>query len=179
MARKKEVAKVVETTEEVKATEVVAEVKTAEATTKKTRVTKATKAAKKAVEEAAAAVEEMEAAVKEEVEEVPIEEAEPAKPEDLLKTPTKVAEQIAKMCNPDLSFEEETKEDRFHRIAPSRVSRVLDALRILNHCSTLDRYEYTEEEVDKMFAAIRKKVDSVENNFREKLDINQETDFSF
>ena len=178
MARKKEVAKAVETTEEVVAA-VVEEVKAAEATTKKTRVTKATKAAKKAVEEAAAAVEEMEAAVKE-VEEVPIEEAEPAKPEDLLKTPTKVAEQIAKMCNPDPSLEEEeTKEDKFHRIASARTSKVLDSLRILGHCSNLSTYEYTEVEVDKMFTAIRRKLDSIENNFREKLSKNQEVDFKF
>lgn len=121
------------------------------------------------------------AAEAKEVEEVPFEEAEPAKPEDMVKyggsnrNKTDLEEQFDQM----IAAEPETKEERFHRIAPGRVSRVLDALRIMGHCSNLSIYEYSEEEVDKMFTAIRRKVDSLENNFREKLESNQEVDFKF
>ena len=151
--------------------EPIEETKPAKKTTKKKAAPKkaTTKKAEKVVE-------------KKEVEEVPFEEAEPAKPEDLLKTPTQVAEQIEKMMKASAEgFDPytETKEDKFHRIASARVSKVLDSLRILGHCSNLNTYEYTEEEVDKMFTAIRRKLDNIENNFREKLRSNQEVDFKF
>lgn len=106
--------------------------------------------------------------------------AEPAKkPVAKKAAATKVGKQIEKMANPAVDPDLESKEDKFHRIAPARVSKVLDSLRILGHCSNLSTYEYSEEEVDKMFNSIRKKLDFVEHNFREKLECNQEVDFKF
>ena len=108
--------------------------------------------------------------------------AEVEKAEEPVAPKTEMGEQfdaMMKAAEEDFDPDSETKEDKFHRIAPGRVSRVLDALRILGHCSNLSTYEYSEAEVDKMFTAIRKKVDAIENNFREKLDYNQEVDFKF
>lgn len=92
---------------------------------------------------------------------------------------TKIGQEIDQLSNMNSDPDLETKEDKFHRIAPARVSKVLDSLRILGHCSNLSIYEYSEEEVDKMFSSIKRKLDAVEHNFREKLEYNQEVDFKF
>ena len=49
---------------------------------------------------------------------------------------------------------QETKEQTFLRIATSRVSNVLKALRILGNCSNRNNYSYDQEQVNKMFATI-------------------------
>lgn len=48
----------------------------------------------------------------------------------------------------------ETKRERFHRIASNRTNRIIDQLRLLGNCSNRSNYEYTDEEVKKIFAAI-------------------------
>lgn len=48
----------------------------------------------------------------------------------------------------------ETKRERFQRIASSRTNRVIDQLRLLGNCANRSNYEYTDEEVKKIFSAI-------------------------
>ena len=48
----------------------------------------------------------------------------------------------------------ETKTETFLRIAEPRVVKVLDTLRILGNCSNRTNYEYTSEQIDKMFNTI-------------------------
>lgn len=48
----------------------------------------------------------------------------------------------------------ETKHERFQRIASSRTNRIIDQLRLLGNCSNRSNYEYTDEEVKKVFSAI-------------------------
>jgi len=58
-----------------------------------------------------------------------------------------------------------SKEDNFNRLAPSRVNALLNRIRILGNLSNRSSYEYTEEQVDKMFATIRERLKLVENKF--------------
>ena len=52
----------------------------------------------------------------------------------------------------------ETKQDRFKRIAEKRTKRILNEIRILGNCSNRSGYEYSEEDIQKIFNAIEEKV---------------------
>lgn len=49
---------------------------------------------------------------------------------------------------------EETRHERFQRIAEKRTNRIIDQIRLLGNCSNRSNYEYDEEEVRKIFSAI-------------------------
>lgn len=55
--------------------------------------------------------------------------------------------------------ENETKNEKFLRIATPRVNAIIDKLDILANCSG-SAYDYSEEQVEAMFQAIRDAVDS-------------------
>lgn len=61
----------------------------------------------------------------------------------------------------------ESRADKFKRLAPPRVNKILHALDTLGNCAG-PSYEYTEEQVAKMFDAIQNKVDSVKAGFEKK-----------
>ena len=48
----------------------------------------------------------------------------------------------------------ETKHEKFQRIASNRTNRIIDQLRLLGNCSNRSNYEYTDEEVRRVFNAI-------------------------
>jgi hypothetical protein len=53
---------------------------------------------------------------------------------------------------------EESRNDRFKRIAAKRTNDILEKIRILGNCSNKSSYEYTEEEVSKIFSEIEKQL---------------------
>ena len=59
----------------------------------------------------------------------------------------------------------ETQEQRFKRIAEVRTNAVLDRLRILGNLSNKQMYSYSEEDVEKIFWAINKKVKEIRLKF--------------
>ena len=63
--------------------------------------------------------------------------------------------------------ENETKNEKFVRIASPRVNAVIDKLDILSNCASAN-YEYTEEQVESMFQAIRDAVDACYAQFQPK-----------
>lgn len=48
----------------------------------------------------------------------------------------------------------ESKSDAFRRLATRRTSNVLDRLRVLGHCANPHLYEYSDEDVKRIFKAI-------------------------
>jgi hypothetical protein len=50
----------------------------------------------------------------------------------------------------------ETKHDRFKRIAVRRANDLLEGIRILGNCSNTTTYDYTPQEVDKIFKELEK-----------------------
>lgn len=60
----------------------------------------------------------------------------------------------------------ETPEERFKRLATSRTSAVLDKLRILGNLSNRQLYSYSEEDIDKIFSAINKRVKETRAKFK-------------
>jgi hypothetical protein len=55
-------------------------------------------------------------------------------------------------------MEQETRHERFKRIAAKRTNEILEKIRILGNCSNKSSYDYTEEEVNKIFSEIDKQL---------------------
>lgn len=69
----------------------------------------------------------------------------------------------------------ETNRDRFIRIAEARTQKIIDMIDLLGNCSNQYNYEYTQNDVNKMFNAIENALkinkakfisDSTNNNTR-------------
>lgn len=60
---------------------------------------------------------------------------------------------------------EENRHERFKRIAAKRTNEILEKIRILGNCSNKSSYEYTEEEVNKIFSEIDKQLRSTKARF--------------
>jgi hypothetical protein len=59
----------------------------------------------------------------------------------------------------------ETPKERFKRLATIRTNEVLKRLKILGNCANRYIYDYTEEDVEKIFSVIEKKVREVKLMF--------------
>ena len=62
--------------------------------------------------------------------------------------------------NPD-----ETKNEKFIRIAESRVTKLLAWIGKLDNLSNRGNYEYTDEQVEQMFSAINEELEEVKSHF--------------
>ena len=59
----------------------------------------------------------------------------------------------------------ETNRDRFIRIAEARTNKILEMLRLLGNCSIKSSYEYSEEDVKKIFNALNRELQNTKNKF--------------
>ena len=57
------------------------------------------------------------------------------------------------------------RRERFLKIASNRTNRVLESIRALENCGNTNNYEYTTEEVEKMFNAIQEALDNAKTKF--------------
>lgn len=53
---------------------------------------------------------------------------------------------------------EETRKERFRRIAPKRTNEIIKKISLLGNCSNKSMYEYSEQDVSKIFSAIEKEL---------------------
>lgn len=60
---------------------------------------------------------------------------------------------------------EETRKQRFKRVATRRTNEILHRIRILGNCSNKSSYSYSEEEIKKIFSAIEAESRSVKARF--------------
>jgi len=65
-----------------------------------------------------------------------------------------------------LKINNENPRDRFRRLATNRTKKVIEAVRILGHCSNSSLYEYDENDVKKIFSAIEKEIRHVKTKFQ-------------
>lgn len=63
---------------------------------------------------------------------------------------------------------EESKSEKFKRLASGRTNKILSTLTLLGNCSNTGSYEYTQEEVDKIFTALQSKLDETKAKFHPK-----------
>ena len=59
----------------------------------------------------------------------------------------------------------ETRKNRFRRIASKRTNDILKKLHLLGNCSNRSSYDYTEQEVNKIFSAIEKEMKQAKSRF--------------
>jgi hypothetical protein len=59
----------------------------------------------------------------------------------------------------------ESKQQRFRRLATQRTNAVLHRLQILGHCANPQLYDYSEEDVRKIFHAIDSEVKTIKAKF--------------
>ncbi len=62
------------------------------------------------------------------------------------------------------------KRNRFKKVATKRVDTILKTLDLLSNCSNTYNYEYTTEDVDKIFKALSVRLNNVKSQFVSKLD---------
>lgn len=60
----------------------------------------------------------------------------------------------------------ESKRERFQRLAEKRTNEILERLRILGNCSNRGQYEYTPEDIKKIFNVIEKETKLVWSKFK-------------
>lgn len=59
----------------------------------------------------------------------------------------------------------ETKRERFVRIAEARTNKILEMMRLLGNCSSKGNYEYSEEDIKKIFGALERELKNTKNKF--------------
>ena len=62
-------------------------------------------------------------------------------------------------------MDQENKKDRFKRLATQRTNAVLLKLKVLGNCSNRSAYDYTEEEVNKVFSEVERRVREIKAKF--------------
>jgi uncharacterized FlaG/YvyC family protein len=58
-----------------------------------------------------------------------------------------------------------SKRERFKKLASKRTNKVLRYLKILGNCANRSAYDYTREDINKIFSEIEKKVKEVRGKF--------------
>ncbi|MBU4369374.1 hypothetical protein KKG58_01270 [Patescibacteria group bacterium] len=59
----------------------------------------------------------------------------------------------------------EQKRERFKRLANYRTNEILKRLRVLGNCSNRSAYEYTEEDINRIFSTIDRKIKDIKARF--------------
>lgn len=59
----------------------------------------------------------------------------------------------------------ESKHDKFVRIVEARTNKAGDMIRLIGNCANTGTYEYSEEEVKKIFAYLERELKNARNKF--------------
>ena len=62
----------------------------------------------------------------------------------------------------------ESRSEKFKRVATKRTNELLEKIRILGNCSNKSTYEYTEEDVIKIFKSLEKQLEITKVKFSKK-----------
>ena len=60
----------------------------------------------------------------------------------------------------------ESKNDKFKRVATKRVNDILKKFELLENCSNKSHYQYTDDEVVKIFTTLEKRLKEVKSSFK-------------
>lgn len=63
---------------------------------------------------------------------------------------------------------ETIKQQNFKRIAENRINKIVDLISKLHNLSNSSFYEFTDEQIDKMFDIIQKELDKQKEEFKKK-----------
>lgn len=71
------------------------------------------------------------------------------------------------------------RRERFESVAAKRTQKLLDLLDILGNCANKANYEYTDEDVKKMFTAIENKTKNIRTLFGRAISKQEKNKFKF
>lgn len=60
----------------------------------------------------------------------------------------------------------DTPRKRFKRLATKRTNEILYRLKVLGNCSNRSFYDYTEEDINKIFSAIEEQIKYIKSKFK-------------
>ena len=60
---------------------------------------------------------------------------------------------------------QETKRDKFVRLAEARTNKIIDMIQLLGNCSNQGAYDYTQQDVDKIFTTIENELREAKKKF--------------
>ena len=61
--------------------------------------------------------------------------------------------------------EQETKREKFVRLAEARTNKIIDMIQLLGNCSNASAYDYTQQDIDKIFGAIESELREAKKKF--------------
>jgi hypothetical protein len=64
-----------------------------------------------------------------------------------------------------MAKKQETKRDKFVRLAEARTNKIIDMIQLLGNCSNSGAYDYTQQDVDKIFTAIENELREAKKKF--------------
>ncbi len=76
-----------------------------------------------------------------------------------------------------MTKERETKREKFVRLAEARTNKIIDMLQLLGNCSNSSAYDYSQEDVDKIFSAIESEIKEARKKFN-KIESKKSTRFT-
>ncbi|MCH5264795.1 MAG: hypothetical protein J1F02_02770 [Lachnospiraceae bacterium] len=62
-------------------------------------------------------------------------------------------------------MQEESKREKFVRIAEARTNKIINMIQLLGNCSNQSLYEYSQKDVNKIFSAIQAELDEAKNRY--------------
>ena len=65
-----------------------------------------------------------------------------------------------------MSKENESKREKFVRLAEARTNKILDMVQLLGNCANTNAYEYSQQDVDQIFTAIETEVREAKKKFQ-------------
>lgn len=63
---------------------------------------------------------------------------------------------------------EQEKKERFKRVAENRTNKIIDQIRLLGNCANKSNYEYSDEDIKKIFAAIEVELKETKSKYQAK-----------
>ena len=73
--------------------------------------------------------------------------------------------------------ENETKREKFIRLAEARTNKIIDMIQLLGNCSNSSAYDFSQQDVDKIFTAIENELREARKKFS-KIDSKKNSRFS-
>lgn len=64
-----------------------------------------------------------------------------------------------------MGCEQETKRDRFVRLAEARTNKIIDMIQLLGNCSNTSVYDYSQQDIEKIFNAIENELRDAKKKF--------------
>ena len=60
---------------------------------------------------------------------------------------------------------QESKREKFVRLAEARTNKIIDMIQLLGNCSNQSQYEYTPKDVSKIFSAIQMELEAAQKRY--------------